>query len=103
MKDWRNGISHVVPISATFNVFKYINVTPNITLTDRMYTSKIKQAWDPNASAVVRDTTYSFYNLFDFSVSLSLSTKLYGFYKPLKFMGDKLQMVRHVMTPNPDC
>ncbi len=99
VKDWRNGISHVVPISATFNVFKYINVTPNITLTDRMYTSKIKQAWDPNASAVVRDTTYSFYNLFDFSVSLSLSTKLYGFYKPLKFMGDKLQMVRHVMTP----
>ncbi|MBQ6278162.1 MAG: LPS-assembly protein LptD [Muribaculaceae bacterium] len=99
VKDWRNGISHMVPISATFNVFKYINVTPNITLNDRMYTSKIKQSWDPNASAVVRDTTYSFYNLFDFSVSLSLSTKLYGFYKPLKFMGDKLQMVRHVMTP----
>ena len=99
VKDWRNGISHVVPISATFNVFKYINITPNITLNDRMYTSKIKQSWDPNASAVVRDTTYSFYNLFDFSVSLSLSTKLYGFYKPLKFMGDKLQMVRHVITP----
>ncbi len=99
VKDWRNGMSHVVPISATFNVFKYFNITPNITITDRMYTSKIKQQWDPNSSAVVRDTTYSFYNLFDFTVSLSLSTKLYGFYKPLKFMGDKLQMVRHVITP----
>ena len=99
VKDWRNGISHMVPISATFNVFKYINITPSITINDRMYTSKIKQQWDPNASAVVRDTTYSFYNLFDFSVSMSLNTKLYGFYKPLKFMGDKLQMVRHVMTP----
>lgn len=99
VKDWRNGISHVVPISATFNLFKYFNFTPSITLNDRMYTSKIRQSWDPNASAVVRDTTYSFYNLFDFSVSLSLSTKIYGFYKPLKFMGDKLQMVRHVMTP----
>ena len=98
-KDWRNGFSHVVPISATFNVFKYINITPGITINDRMYTSKIKQAWDPNASAVVRDTTYSFYNLFDFNASLSMSTKIYGFYKPLKFMGDKLQMVRHVMTP----
>ncbi len=99
VKDWRNGISHLVPISATFNVFKYFNITPNITLNDRMYTSKIKQQWDPNASAVVRDTTYGFYNLFDFSFSVSMNTKLYGFYKPLKFMGDKLQMVRHVITP----
>ena len=100
VKDWRNGIYHVAPITATFNLLKYINVTPSITLNDRMYTSKIKQQWDPNASAVVRDTTYSFYNEFDFSVSLSLSTKLYGFYKPLKFFGNKLQTIRHVITPN---
>ena len=98
-KDWRNGMSHTVPISATFNVFKYINITPSISINDRMYTSKIRQQWDPNSSAVVKDTTYGFYNLFDFSVSLSLNTKIYGFYKPLKFMGDKLQMVRHVITP----
>ena len=99
IKDWRNGFYHMAPIMATFNLFKYINVTPSITLNDRMYTSKIKQQWDPNASAVVRDTTYSFYNEFDFSVSLSLSTKLYGFYKPLKFFGNKLQTIRHVITP----
>ena len=99
VKDWRNGISHLVPISATFNLFKYINITPSLTINDRMYTSKIRQEWDPNASAVVRDTTYSFYNEFDFSVSLSLSTKLYGFYKPLKLFGDKIQTIRHVITP----
>jgi len=99
VKDWRNGMYHTMPISATFNLFKYFNVTPSITLNDRMYTSKIKQQWDPNSSAVVRDTTYSFYNIFDFSASVSFSTKIYGFFKPLKFMGDKLQMVRHVITP----
>ena len=51
----------------------------------------------------MRDTTYGFYNIFDFSVSLSLSTKIYGFFKPFSFLGklsDKLQMVRHVMTPS---
>ena len=99
VKDWRNGISHLIPISATFNLFKYINITPSITINDRMYTSKIKQQWDPNASAVVRDTTYSFYNEFDFSVALSFSTKLYGFFKPFKFFGDKIQTIRHVITP----
>ena len=103
VKDWRNGMSHTVPIQATFNVMKYFNITPSITLNDRMYTSKIRQQWDPNSSAVVRDTTYGFYNIFDFSVSLSLSTKIYGFFKPFSFLGklsDKLQMVRHVMTPS---
>ncbi|MBQ9820586.1 MAG: LPS-assembly protein LptD, partial [Muribaculaceae bacterium] len=60
------------------------------------------QQWDPNASAVVRDTSYSFYNVFDFNAAISLSTKVYGFFKPFKFLGklsEKLQMVRHVMTP----
>ncbi len=102
VKDWRNGMSHSVPVQATFNVMKYFNITPNLTMNDRMYTSKIRQQWDPNSSAVVRDTTYGFYNIFDFSFGVSLSTKVYGFFKPLKFLGklsEKLQMVRHVMTP----
>ena len=103
VKDWRNGMSHTVPVQATFNVMKYFNITPSITVNDRMYTSKIRQQWDPNASAVVRDTTYGFYNIFDFNFGVSLSTKVYGFFKPLKFLGklsEKLQMVRHVMTPS---
>ena len=102
VKDWRNGMMHSIPVQATFNMFKYFNVTPNITMNDRMYTSKIRQQWDPNASAIVRDTTYGFYNIFDFNFGVSLSTKVYGFFKPLKFLGklsEKLQMVRHVMTP----
>ncbi|MBR5102292.1 MAG: LPS-assembly protein LptD, partial [Muribaculaceae bacterium] len=99
IKDWRNAMSHNVPISATFNVFKYINVTPSISLNDRMYSSKIRRQWDPASSAEVLDTCYNFYNVFDFSVGVSLNTKLYGFYTPLKFMGSKLQMVRHVITP----
>ena len=99
IKDWRNAMSHTVPISATFSLFKYINVSPSITLNDRMYSSKIRRSWDPNIYAEVQDTTYGFYNVFDFNASLSLNTKLYGFYKPMKFLGDKVQMIRHVLTP----
>lgn len=100
VKDWRNGMSHTLPINATFNLFKYLNVTPSITLNDRMYTNKIRQQWDPNLNGVVRDTTYNFYNVFDFNFSLSFSTKLYGFFKPLKLFGDKVNMIRHVITPS---
>lgn len=99
IKDWRNGMRHTIPISATFNLFEYFNITPSVNINDRMYTSKIRQQWDPAASAVVRDTTYSFYNIFDFSASISLDTKIYGFFKPWKIFGDKVQMIRHVLTP----
>ncbi len=99
IKDWRNGMKHSIPISATFNLFKYINISPQISINDRMYSSKIRRQWDTQASREIQDTTYGFYNLFDFNASISLDTKVYGFYKPLKIFGDKVQMIRHVITP----
>lgn len=99
VKDWRNAMKHYVPVSATFSLFKYINISPSITLNDRMYSSKVRRSWDPAASAEVCDTSYGFYNVFDFNASISLDTKIYGFWKPMKFLGDKVQMIRHVLTP----
>lgn len=99
IKDWRNGMRHSIPISATFNAFQYINITPSVSLTDRMYTTKVRRQWDPNASVEVCDTSYSFYNVWDFNASLSFDTKIYGFFQPLPFLGDKVKMIRHVLTP----
>ena len=99
IKDWRNGMRHSVPISATFNMFRYINITPSVSITDRMYTSKVRRQWDPNASVEVCDTSYSLYNVWDFNASVSLDTKIYGFFQPLPFLGDKVKMIRHVLTP----
>ncbi len=99
IKDWRNGMRHSMPVSATFSLFKYINISPAISMNDRMYTSKIRRQWDTQASREVMDTTYGFYNVFDFNASLSFDTKIYGFWKPLKIFGDKVQMIRHVLTP----
>lgn len=99
IKDWRNGMRHSVPVSATFSLFKYINLSPSVSMNDRMYTSKIRRQWDSQASREVADTVYGFYNLFDFNASLSFDTKIYGFWKPMKFLGDKIQMIRHVLTP----
>ena len=96
VKDWRNGMRHSMPVSATFQVFRYFNVTPSLKLIDRMYTSKVRRQWDPNASVEVCDTTYSFYNVWDFSASVAMSTKIYGFFQPLAFLGDKVKMIRHV-------
>lgn len=100
VKDWRNGMKHNIPVSATFNLFKYFNLTPSINLTDRMYTTKVRRQWDPDASREICDTTYSFYNVWDFNSAVSLDTKIYGFFQPLPFLGDKVKMIRHVLTPS---
>lgn len=99
IKDWRNGMRHSVPISATFSIFKYFNVTPSVSLTDRMYTTKVRRQWDPDAARELCDTTYNFYNVWDFNASVSLDTKIYGFYRPIGFLSKKVAMIRHVMTP----
>lgn len=100
IKDWRNGMRHTVPISATFNLFNYINLTPSLSLTDRMYTSKVKRSWDAERNIELMDTAYSFYNVWDFQASVSLDTKLYGFFQPIGFLGKKVKMIRHVLTPS---
>ena len=100
VKDWKNGMRHNIPISASFNILKYINVTPTLNYTERWYTNKIMQSWDESSQKVVRDTIYGFNRVFDYNLSLSANTKIYGMYKPNpKVFGKKLQMVRHVFSP----
>lgn len=100
VKDWRNGMRHQVPISASFSVLNYINVTPSFTFTDRMYTHKVMQGWDTERQDVQRDTVYGFYNVYNYNMSISANTKLYGMYRPLPwFGGKKIAAIRHVFTP----
>lgn len=100
VKDWRNAMRHNVPISATFNVLRYFNVTPSVNLTDRMYTSKVRRHWDEERAVELADTTYGFYNVWDFNAAVSMDTKIYGFFQPIGFLGKKVKMIRHVMTPS---
>ncbi len=101
IKDWRNGFEHRIPFSGNFVLFNYINLSPSINFTDRMYTSKVTRSWDEANQVEVADTTYGFHNVYDWSLSLGASTKLYGFWIPSrKIFGDKIDRIRHVFTPS---
>ena len=99
-RDWRNGMKHSIPISASFTAFKYINITPSFNYTSRWYTYRIDQRWDDDSHRAVRDTIYGFNRVYNYNLSVSANTKLYGFYQPLPFLGDKVKMIRHVLTPS---
>lgn len=99
-KDWRNGMKHEIPIQASFTLFDVLTVTPNFSFTDRMYLNKYKRSWDEKRQSEVVDTIQGFYNVYDWSANLTMSTKLYGFFTPnRKLFGDKVQAIRHVFTP----
>lgn len=100
INDWRNGFQHNIPIQANFTLFNYINITPSLSFTDRMYTKKINREWDNSSMTEVTDTVHGLYNVYNWSLQMSASTKIYGFWTPnRKIFGDKIQAIRHVITP----
>lgn len=101
IKDWRNGMQHNIPISGSFTILKYLNVTPSINFTDRMYTNKVERSWDEVAQKEVQDTIYGFYNVYNWNSSISMNTKVYGMFVPnKKIFGDKIIAIRHTISPS---
>ena len=98
---WENAMNHNIPISATFTLFKYLQVNPSVNYTERWYTRKINQTYNEETGRLeqnLNDTINGFYRVSNYSASLSLSTKLYGMYKPLIMKKKEIQ-IRHVVTP----
>lgn len=92
----RNGVRFTMPISTSFNVFKYFTFTPTINTASNIYFETIHKRYDPNVNYVFTDTIIGAKMANDFSVSSGLSTRLYGDYF---FRTKRLKQIRHVATP----
>lgn len=101
IKDWKNGMNHTISISSTFNLFKYLNINPSVSYRERWLTHRVNKEYNPIEKRLMpTDTIYGFNRLYDYDAGVSLTTTLYGFYKPLPFLGDKIQMIRHRFEPS---
>lgn len=107
IRDWQNGWRHSIPISLpSFNLLKYINLSPSFNYSERWYTSYINKRYDPNNSFasprnnhVMTDTVYSFRRNYDYSYSLSTSTNIYGMYT-MRNPNSRIKAIRHKITPS---
>jgi len=102
----QNGIQHNLPINLPLKVLKYFTLTNSVKLTDRMYFDSKRKSWsndtlydgkDTIVGYVKTDTVQGFNNVVDFSLSTSLSTKVYG---QVNFRKGPIRAIRHVLTPN---
>ena len=103
IKDWKNGMQHKTQINATYNILNNLNISPNISYTERWYTNKIDQAYDPNLKRMApSDTTYGFNRVYDYNASVSASTTIYGMFEPVNFLKKliKVTKIRHKMDPS---
>ena len=101
VKDWRNGFKHNIPVSATFQLFGFLNITPSFNYTERWYFKKINQEWDYATNSVAKDTVYGFNRVYNYNISISANTTLYGFYQPAGFLkNSRIHTVRHVFKPS---
>lgn len=97
---WNYAFDHSIPMSFPITFLKYFTLTPSFSYHERWYFKRYDQSWNEELNQVQKDTIYGFNRVYDFTTSVSLSTKFYGFYKPVKFLfGDKIEMIRHVITP----
>lgn len=109
---FQNGIHTTVPISLSLrshlktrsrivNSLNFFSLTPNITLNDNLYSSITRERYFPSTTnkdsgQVLIDTVPRFRNAFDYTVSASLSTKIYGLYT---YRHSVLKAIHHVITP----
>lgn len=102
----RNGIIQSIPISIPIKLFKYFTLSSSVNITDRIYAQSIRKSWVTdsvsqdgltNYGKVKTDTISGFNNLIDYSISTSLSTKLYGM---VQFKKGPVRAIRHVITPS---
>lgn len=105
-KNMNNGVEHRIPISTSFNLFNYINVSPSVNYKETWLFREVKRTFDPNYTNpkntndhIRRDTTSVFKSLRSYDLSISASTKVYGTYDFTAHKKFPLKMLRHTITP----
>ena len=98
------GLQYDIPLSTSaINVFKYIQISPSIRYSGRVYPNYMLKYADGYDAATDRytyktDTINAIRHCFDFSTSVSASTKLYGIFQFNK--AKHIKAFRHVMSPS---
>jgi len=99
----RYGLKYDMPLSAPFTLFKYIQMSPSVSYSGRLYPNyllKYASGYDPATGkyTYTTDTVNAFRHCFDFSTSLSASTKLYGIFQFNR--AKHIKAFRHVVSPS---
>ena len=92
---FQNGARHNIPVSTSFKALKHITISPRLNYTERWYFDKLERSFINNE--IITDTVSGFNRVYNYDVSISANTKLYGL---LNINKGKIKAIRHVLSPN---
>ncbi len=90
------GGKHTIPISTSFNLLKYLTVSPSMNYNELWYLKKLNYSFNEQENGIQVDTTNSFQRAWSYSTALALSTRIYG---TVFFKKGKIKAIRHVISP----
>lgn len=93
----QSGIKHTLPISTSSKLLKYFTFSPSVNYTEIWYPKELNYVWIDSLNAIRIDTLKKFSRLYTYSTGAGINTRIYG---TMFFKGDKIQAIRHVMTPS---
>ena len=96
IKNFQTGVHHSVPISASYTIFRYVNMSFSVNYNEYWMTEKLYQHYDTVRNVLDSTDMHGFYTARDFNAGVSFSTRIYGM-KLFKHGG--LRGIRHVLTP----
>jgi lipopolysaccharide assembly outer membrane protein LptD (OstA) len=92
-----NGIRQSLPIATSFNVLKYFTLTPALNFNSVTQFRTILKTFNSDSNQVYTDTVNGTKINFDWSASVTLSTRLFGMYY---MKASRFSVIRHTITPN---
>ncbi|MBK8685012.1 MAG: hypothetical protein IPN26_08430 [Bacteroidetes bacterium] len=95
--DFQNGIQHRVPVQASYNVLKYMNLSFNVNYSEFWYTQKNFKQYNFETDKLDTTKEVGFFTAREFDASASLSTRVYG---TKVFKTGAIKGIRHVLTPS---
>jgi hypothetical protein len=96
----RKGVRHSVPVSFSFKALRFFTVSPSINYEERWYAERLQWDYDKDANRIyVKDTIPGFNRIGNYSVSASMTTRIYGMYL-VKNKNSSIKALRHILTPS---
>lgn len=97
LSDFRNGVRHSVPITANYNMFRYVTMTFSAAYNEFWNTESTNYRYNNALRQLDTARNRGFYTSRDFNAGVEFNTAIYGM---LLFKKGKIRGFRHVIRPN---
>lgn len=95
--NFQSAIKHTVPVSASYTVLRYINMSFSANYNEYWLTEKLERSYSDPERKIDTVRTTGFYAARDYNVGVNFSTRIYGM---KLFKKGSLRGIRHVVTPS---